>query len=130
MIADTTFLVDLARGDPGARAALAQIEEGSEALRVPAPALAKLWEGVERSRRPPRERSAIEALLLVVPGASFEGRHAIAAARILADAAAAGGPMDPLDAMVAAIALVEDETLLTRNAREFERVPEIRLRTY
>lgn len=130
MIADTSFLVDLARGDPGARAALAEVEEGSEGLRVPTPALAKFWEGVERSRRRPREDAALRALLLGVPSAPFEAAHALAAARILSDGAAAGAPFDPLDAMVAAIALVEEETLLTRNARDFERIADVRVRTY
>lgn len=130
MIADTTFLVDLARGDPGARAALAAIEGGSEALRVPAPALAKLWEAVARSRRPPRSEADLREFLASVPAAPFEAAHAFVAGRILGDAAAAGVPLDPFDAMVAAIALVEEEPLLTRNAREFEAVRELRVRTY
>ena len=130
MLADTTFLLDLARGDPGARAALAAIDEGSEALRIPTPALAKLWEGVERSRRRPREDAALRTLLLGIPSAPFEAPHALAAARIMADAAAAGAMLDPMDAMCAAIALVEEETLLTRNVRDLERVRELRLRTY
>lgn len=130
MIADTSFLVDLARGDPGARAALASIEEGSEALRIPAPALAKLWEAVERSRRPPREVLALQSLLLGVPSAPFEARHAIAAGRLLGAAAARGDPLDPLDAMVAAIALVEDEALLTRSLRDFGNVADLRTRPY
>jgi len=130
MMADTTFLIDLARGDPGARAALERIESGSEALRVPAPALAKLWEGIERSRRPPRGSDELRALLLGVPSAPFEARHALVAARLLADASAEAPALDVFDAMVAAIAVAEDETLLTRNVREYERVRDLRVRTY
>ena len=130
MIADTTFLIDLARGDPGARAALAQIEAGSEALRIPAPALAKLWEGIARSRRPPRDETGLRDLFLSLPAAPFEAAHAIAAGRILGDATAAGVPLDPMDAMVAAIALIDEEPLLTRNARDFEAVRDLRIRTY
>lgn len=130
MILDTTFLVDLARGDAGARAVAEAADGGSEALRAPSPALAKFWEGIERSRRPPRDRAALDAFLLALPTVAFENRHAILAARLLGDAAKAGAPLDAFDAMVAAIALGEDETLLTRNARDFERVPELRLRTY
>jgi len=122
---DTTFLVDLARGDPGARAAAEAMEQASEAVRVPSPAALKLWEGVERARRPIREAAALRDLLLALPAAPFETRHALAAARLLAD-----GALDPFDAMVAAIALVEGETLLTRNARDFDRIPDLRLRAY
>lgn len=130
MMVDTTFLLDLARGDPGARAALDEMERASEALRVPAPALAKLWEGIERARTRPRETAALRDLLLAVPGAPFEAKHAVLAARLLADAARAGAPLDAFDAMVAAMAVSEDETLLTRNARELAGVAELRVRTY
>lgn len=130
MIVDTTFLIDLARGDPGARAAAESAETASEALLLPAPALAKFWEAIERSRRPVREKTVIEDLLLAQPSIAFGADHAIAAARILAAAAMAGRPLDPFDAMVAAVATVEGEPLLTRNARDFERIPDLRVRTY
>lgn len=130
MIVDTTFLIDLARGDPGARAAAEQAATSSEALMLPTPALARFWEAVERSRRPIREKSLVEDLLLAQPSIAFEGEHAIVAARFLAAASASGVPLDPFDAMVAAIAHVEDAPLLTRNARDFERIPDLRVRTY
>lgn len=130
MMVDTTFLIDLARGDPGARAAAERAEAAAEALLVPAPALARFWEAVERSRRPVRDITALRALVLAQPSVAFGAEHALAAARLLADAETAGAPMDPFDAMVAAIATVADETLLTRNARDFERVRDLRLLTY
>lgn len=130
MILDTTFLLDLARGDPGARALLEQVEGGSEPLRIPSPALAKLWEGAQRSRHPPREAERVRDLLLALPQAPFAGEHAVACGRILAQAERAGVALDPFDAMVAAIAAVEDEALVTRNARDFERVEGVRIRAY
>jgi len=130
VILDTTFLLDLMRGDPGARALLEQAESGSEPLRIPAPALAKLWEGAARSRHPPREADRLRDLLLAMPQAPFTGEHAVACGRILAAAERAGVALDPFDAMVAALASVEDETLVTRNARDFERVDGLRIRTY
>lgn len=130
MMVDTTFLIDLARGDPGARALAEEAESGSEAMRVPAPALAKFWEALERARRQPREAAAVQAVLLGAPGVAFEPAHAILAARLLAASAAEGWGLDPFDAMVAAIAVSEDETLVTRNARDLGRVPDLRLRAY
>jgi len=130
VMVDTTFLIDLARGDPGARAAAERAETGAEALLVPAPALARFWEAVERSRRAPRDVANLRAFVLAQPGVPFNAEHALAAARFLADAAAAGAAMDPFDAMVAAVAWVEDETLLTRSARDFERIRDLRVQTY
>lgn len=130
MMLDTTFLVDVVRGDPGARALLAEAERGSEALRVPAPAVAKFWEAIERSRHPPRDAERVREVLAAAAQASFTGAHAVRAGRILGAAAREGAEMDPFDAMVAAVAVEEDETLVTRSVREFERVPGLRVRTY
>src|SRR5260221_90379 len=91
-------------------------------LRLPGPP--------ERARTRPRDATALRDLLLGVTGAPFEAAHAILAARLLADAARSGAPLDPFDAMVAAMAVSEDETLLTRNARELAGVAELRIRTY
>lgn len=130
MMLDTTFLVDLVRGDPGARALLEAAEAGSEAVRVPAPALAKFWEALERSRHPPRDIERVHIVLESAASAPFTLAHAARAGRILGRAAREDAPMDPFDAMVAAIAVEEDEALVTRNVRDFERVPDLRLRTY
>jgi len=130
MIVDTTFLVDLARGDPGARAAAEAADQGSDAVRVPAPALARFWEGVERARRPVRDAAALRDFLLSLPTVDLTARHGVEAARLLARASAEGAPLEPFDAMVAAIALVEDETLLTRNQRDFGPVAGLRMRAY
>lgn len=130
MILDATFLIDLARGDPGARAFLEEAEKGSEALRVAPPALAKLAEGIERARSRPRELARIRDLLVAGIEATFTGEHAWRAGELLAQAAREGVALDAFDAMTAAIALEEDETLVTRNARDYERIAELRLRTY
>jgi tRNA(fMet)-specific endonuclease VapC len=42
----------------------------------------------------------------------------------------AGTPIGPNDLMIAAIALTHDATVLTRNEREFRRVPGLRVATW
>ncbi|HWG91833.1 MAG TPA: PIN domain-containing protein [Candidatus Thermoplasmatota archaeon] len=130
MILDTPFLVDVVRGDPAARALLEAAEAGSEALRVPAPVVAKFWEAVERARAPPRDVERAREILLAAPGVDFTAAHALRAGRILGSLAREGIEMDPFDAMVAAVAVETDDVLVTRNVREFERVRGLRLRTY
>ena len=126
---DTTFLVDLIRGDPGARALLESAESGSEAVRVPAPAVAKLWEALERSRHPPREAERVREVLASAPEVAFTVEHAVRTGRILGTLAREGLAVDPMDAMVAAVAVEEDEALVTRN-RELDRVVGLRIRPY
>lgn len=130
MMVDAAFLVDVVRGDPAARALLEESERGAEAVRVPAPAVAKLWEALSRSRHPPRDVDRVRAILLAQPSLAFTPKHAIRAGRILADEAGQLAPLDPLDAMTVAMAVEEDEALVSRNARDLARVEGLRLRTY
>lgn len=130
MILDITFLVDLVRGDPGARAFLEAAEKGSEALHVPAPTLMRLWEGVERSRHAPRDLERLRAVLAAAPTVPLTPEDAERAGRMLGARAREGDAMDPFDAMVAAVALGLDQALVTRNVREFESVPGLRLVAY
>lgn len=47
--------------------------------------------------------------------------------RLRAELASAGTPIGPYDVLIAGQALSRDMTLVTRNPREFQRVPELRL---
>ena len=50
-------------------------------------------------------------------------RRAAGAARLRADLEALGTPIGPHDVLIAATALRHQSTLVTRNVREFSRVP-------
>lgn len=130
MIVDVTFVVDLVRGDAGARALLEEMEAGSEALRVPAPTVARVWEAVERSRHPPRDPERVRRALAEAAPVAFTEEMAERAGRLLGARERDGDAMDPFDAMVAATALVLDQALVTRNVRAFDAVERLRLRTY
>ena len=54
---------------------------------------------------------------------AFDSECAAIAARIRADLEAAGTPIGPHDTLIAATALRHQATLVTRNVREFSRVP-------
>lgn len=130
MITDTTFLIDLARHDPGALAKAKTLESAGELLRVPAPALYELWEGIERSRHPARELASVEALLEDFFLLPLEPRHAKRAGTVSGVLTRKGTPVDDIDLLLAGMALEEDLPILTRNLRDFRRVPDLRLETY
>lgn len=130
MMLDTTFLVDLVRGDPGARTFLEEAERGSEAIRIPAPALARFWEALERSRAPPRDTDRIRDVLSNVGQAELGAAAAMRAGKLLGEAARENRPMDVYDALTAAVSLEADEPLVTRASREFEHVRDLKLRAY
>jgi len=66
---------------------------------------------------------ALGQLLLPMQKLPFDGECAAVAASLRADLEAAGTPIGPHDTLIAATALRHRAPLVTRNAREFGRVP-------
>lgn len=130
MILDTAFLVDLLRGDHAALSLRDELERGSEPLRVPSVVLFELWEGIESARNPPRERELVEETLLGYATLPLRPDHAQRAGALCAALRRRGIRIGDADLLIAGTALVEEEVVLTRNARDFERIPELRVRTY
>ena len=67
--------------------------------------------------------AALAALLRPMQVLPFDSECAVHAARLCADLEAAGTPIGPHDTLIAATALRYQATLVTRNVREFARVP-------
>lgn len=67
--------------------------------------------------------AALAELLAPMQLLPFDSACAAAAARVRAELEAAGTPIGPHDTLIAATALRYQATLVTRNEREFARVP-------
>jgi tRNA(fMet)-specific endonuclease VapC len=67
--------------------------------------------------------AALAQLLRPMQSLAFDSGCAAHAARIRAELEAAGTPIGPHDLLIAATALQHQATLVTRNVREFGRVP-------
>lgn len=67
--------------------------------------------------------AALTTLLLPMQKLPFDSECADHAARIRTTLEAAGNPIGPHDTLIAATALRHGATLITRNEREFSRVP-------
>lgn len=129
-MADTTVLVDLLRRTEAARAAVRRLESEGVVLWIPTPAVFELWEGVERADRPDEEARRIDAVLGDYTVLALEHRHAARAGRVSGALLRRGTMLDPLDAQIAGMALEERVPVLTRNARHFDRVPDLEVATY
>lgn len=130
---DTSYLVDLLRevvqGEEGPAAAVLD-RLGAEELGVSIHVVCELHAGAELSRDPAGERSRVEALVaplaLAVPGERFAATYG----RLLAELRRRGEGIATMDLLIAAAAVVDGAPLVTRNAREFERVPGLHVLSY
>lgn len=90
----------------------------------------ELYEGIELADRPDDERSRVLEVLdskHVIPAGHEVMRKAGSISGKLFDE---GRPIDRVDCIVAAIALQEEEPVVTRNEQHFERVPGLHVVTY
>lgn len=130
VVLDTSFLADVFRGYRPAIDVMEDLEQGSDVLLIPSIVVYELWEGVERSRTPVREMQVVEEALDAHEVIPFRREHAARAGAVSGNLARRGIKVPDADMMIAGIALAEDATVLTRNARDFERIPDLRVRTY
>jgi predicted nucleic acid-binding protein len=130
---DTSFLVDLlreaAREDVGP--ATRKLDElAEEELGVSVHVACELQAGAELSQNPPRERERVSRLLsslfVAYPDERFPQRYGA----LLAELQRRGEAVSTMDLLIATSAVLEEATILTRNVREFERVPGLRVMSY
>lgn len=131
--ADTGFVIDLLRearrGVVGPATRLLR-ELESDIVAVSVHVLCELHYGVELADNPARERQALEGVLasmdVACPGPDFARLYG----RLDADLTRRGRRIPTMDLLIAAAALDEGATLVTRNVRHFGRVPDLAVRGY
>lgn len=123
LILDSNTISYYFRGDPQVVPRLQALPPAE--LGVPAIVEYELRYGLLRLPRDaatPR-LAALDQLLRPMRILPFDSECAAHAARIRADLEAVGTPIGPHDTLIAATALRNQAALVTRNAREFSRVP-------
>ena len=130
MIQDTTFVIDIIRGDDDAEALLSVLESESRAQKISAVTVLELYEGVIRANTPEDKHRAVLDVL--------ESKHVVDAdATVMRKAGQLSGALitdgewiEREDCIVAATAVLNDEPVVTRNVDHYERVDGLEVRTY
>jgi predicted nucleic acid-binding protein len=130
MILDTSVVVDLLRRERTAIIRIKSLEASGEMIWIPAPAIFEIWEGIARADRPRQEADRVSGVLDDYTLQSFESRHAARAGRLSGELGRQGIVVDPLNAQIAGIALEERQPVLTRNLRDFQRFPDLKVVAY
>jgi tRNA(fMet)-specific endonuclease VapC len=123
---DTDTCVDLIRAKTPR--ALDRVRSSAPgALGLSSVTLAELEYGIIRSSDAPKNRQALAEFLLPLLVLPFDAPAAAAYGIIRAALETKGLPIGAMDLMIAAHAVSQEVTLVTRNRREFERVPGLRV---
>lgn len=122
MLLDTTFLIDLLRGDPAAVDRARELEEDLVQQRVSTMTLVELSYGVARSHQPADERRMVEEVLATKPAHPADTAVMRKAGQLAGELANQGQTIGDGDVIIGAIAEIIGESVLTRNVKDFERL--------
>jgi tRNA(fMet)-specific endonuclease VapC len=121
---DTNVVISILE-NPSAAAGRRAKRERIEDLGVSSIVAHELFYGAFRSRREGRNLDRLDGMRF--PIVDFDIDDARQAGLIRAELAARGTPIGPYDVLIAGQALARDLILVTHNAREFSRVPDLRI---
>ena len=130
MLADTTFIIDIMRQDETAVQKAKDLSDASISVLVGTPTVFELYIGVGLSVRPSEEKEKVLSLLKSLPNLPLDASSASMGGIIYAQRIREGTRIDPEDAMLAGIAIQNNEPIITRNRRHFAGISDLKLEPY
>ena len=94
---------------------------------IPISVFYELETGIAKSQQPQKRRKQLDMLLVAIKLLPFDKSAAKRAGELRAKMEIAGTPMGAIDYQIAGIALAQRATLVTRNKKEFDRVPGLKV---
>ncbi len=130
MILDTSFMIDLLRGKKSAVSKIKELEANSIATGITTPSIFELFVGISVTRRPVAEKNKIMDILKSWGIFALDADSAGIAGKIHGELIKNGEIIDPEDSMIAGIAIHNNEPLLTKNVKHFQRIPGLKIEEY
>lgn len=131
---DTTMLIDLASRSTRLRkrafTKLNELVRRDETLVTTRFSLAELYVGVARSDNPGAEEKAVQTLIADFGILEFHDKAAWLFGRLTAHLLDIGQPAGDMDVLIAATAMAEGHSLISRDVRHFANIPELTVESY
>jgi tRNA(fMet)-specific endonuclease VapC len=129
LMLDSDICIDVMRErSPAIRSRLERTNR--QEIAVSSIVAAELWTGVSMSAQPDRSRAAVRAFLAYVMVLDWPAEAAPTYGDIRARLEKSGKSIGALDLLIAAHAIHEKATLVTRNLSEFRRVTGLRVESW
>jgi tRNA(fMet)-specific endonuclease VapC len=128
---DTAFLADLFRKNPAAEKKLKEFVEAHEEISITVMTVAELYYGAYKSNRMEEEKAKVEQIKRKFLILEMNERGAQKFGEFLNWLDKTGKKISDRDVLIAAIAISKGEnSIVTRNEKDFARIPEISVITY
>ena len=130
MILDTTVIIRIMQGNPKVIRTVKRLERNQVRLTVSLITVYELYHSLERVSNPEERQQTIEAVLDSKPKYPADEVVMKKAGRIDGRLTANGREIGAVDTIIAATAVVHEESILTENVKHFERVDGVSVETY
>jgi tRNA(fMet)-specific endonuclease VapC len=131
---DSSFLIDLqremVRERPGAAFDVIESFGPGEILGASVHVVCELRAGAELTKKALGEHEALDRLLSGLLVSYPHDRFPILYGRLLAATRRTGRPVASMDLLIGTAALLEDAALVTRNVKDFSKIPGLRVLSY
>ena len=126
---DTTFLIDVLRGDDCAAAQFEKFVNSSDAITVAAPSVFELSEGIALAKDD-REQNMLSEFLQSLTVLDLDHESALAAGSVSAHLIRSADQIGKFDILIGTIARKHNQAVLTRNVKDFARIPHLEVLSY
>ena len=128
---DTAFLADLFRKNPAAEKKLKELVEARERISITVMTVAELYNGAYKSNRAKEEKAKVEQIKRRFLILEMNESGAQKFGELLSRLEKSGKTISDRDVLIAAIAISKGEnTIVTRNEKDFSRISELSVITY
>ena len=128
---DTTFFADLFRKNPAAEKKLYELANDTEIVSTTVMTIAELYYGAYKSKNISEEMKNVASVLNSFLILEMNPEGAKMFGEILSTLEKKGQVIPDRDILIAAISLSKgEETIVTRNGKDFSRIPGLKVQTY
>lgn len=127
---DTNIAIDIFHGDTALKNRLAAIINNKVPIGITPISLCELYRGAFLSKNPAEAVALIEQLLKSTSVLDFIDSACIEYGKLYAVLLRKGKPTEDADLMIGAIAKAHDNVLVTRNRKDFEHIPGLKIEVW
>lgn len=127
---DTTFIIDILRNNREAVLKKENLENSSESITIASPTIIELISGLASVNVKLNEREKIKDFIDSVITLPLDKQSAIESGNIELSLIKNGEKIELEDIMIGAIAIVNNEILLTRNKKHFDKIKGLKIESY
>ncbi len=124
---DTDFLISFMRGEENSLKKIEELEKKQELLSTTSINATELLKGSYNSKNPKKELIKVKMYLETLEILDFDYESAIIFSKIWYKLKKKGNIIQDFDILIASIAIENDEALLTKNIKHFEKIEGLKL---